>query len=153
MFVRRLCGDTATSFVIGGQATPAQERLMRAGRESLEASIRPPRPETGWAMCPMPCSLWWKAAGYQVVREYGGHGIGPSDARRTACPCFGKPGTGPRLVPGMVLALEVMANEGTADIRHKNDGWTVVTADGKPSVPLREDGRDYGPRLRDADAA
>jgi len=73
-------------------------------------------------------------AGFHVVREYGGHGIGRAMHEEPHVPCFGKPGTGPRLVEGMVLALEVMANAGTAEIEHKKDGWTVVTADGSLSV-------------------
>ena len=134
MFLEGYCGDTATSFVIGGKATPAQERLMKAGRESLEASIQAAvlghrLGDVSYAMQKVV-----EDAGYQVVREYGGHGIGRAMHEEPHVPCYGKPGTGIRLVPGMVLALEVMANEGSAAIKHKTDGWTVVTADGRPSV-------------------
>jgi len=134
MFVEEYCGDTATSFVVGGGATEEQKRLMKAGRESLEASIQAARfgnrlGDVSWAMQSVV-----EAAGFTVVREYGGHGIGRAMHEEPHVPCYGNPGTGIRLVEGMVLALEVMANAGTAKIDHKKDGWTVVTADGRPSV-------------------
>lgn len=134
MFVEGYCGDTATSFVIGGGATAEQERLMKAGRDSLQASIEAALygkrlGDISWAMQSVV-----EDAGYTVVREYGGHGIGRAMHEEPHVPCYGEPGTGIRLVEGMVLALEVMANAGTAKIDHKKDGWTVVTKDGKPSV-------------------
>ena len=133
MFVEGYCGDTATSFVIGN-ATPAAERLMKAGRESLQASIDAAKVGNRLGDVSYAMQSVVEKAGYNVVREYGGHGIGRAMHEEPHVPNFGKPGTGIRLVEGMVLALEVMANEGTAAIEHKADGWTVVTADGKPSV-------------------
>ena len=73
-------------------------------------------------------------AGFNVVREYGGHGIGRAMHEEPHVPNYGTPKTGIRLVEGMVLALEVMANAGTGRVsctRRRMDG---VTADGKPSV-------------------
>jgi methionyl aminopeptidase len=134
MFVEGYCGDTATSWVIGGKATPEQEKLMKAGRDSLQASIDAAvlghrLGDVSYAM-QMPV----EKAGFNVVREYGGHGIGRAMHEEPHVPCYGTPHTGLRLVEGMVLALEVMANAGTAAIDHKKDGWTVVTADGRLSV-------------------
>jgi len=133
MFIDGYCGDTATTFAIG-TASPAAERLMAAGRASLQASIDAAKlgGRLGDVSFAMQAAV--EAAGYHVVREYGGHGIGRAMHEEPHVPCFGKPGTGIRLVEGMVLALEVMANEGTAAIDHKPDGWTVVTADGSLSV-------------------
>jgi methionyl aminopeptidase len=68
------------------------------------------------------------------VREYGGHGIGRALHEDPHIPCMGKAGTGMRLTPGLVLALEVMANIGKPEIDHKPDGWTVVTKDGSLSA-------------------
>jgi methionyl aminopeptidase len=71
--------------------------------------------------------------GYGVVREYVGHGIGRSLHEDPHVPNFGRPGRGPRLVPGLVLAVEPMFNLGTADTQVLDDDWNVVTADGRLS--------------------
>jgi methionyl aminopeptidase len=134
MFLEGYCGDTATSFVIGGRATPEQEKLMKAGRDSLQASIDAALFGQRLGDVSHAMQSVVEKAGYQVVREYGGHGIGRAMHEEPHVACYGTPGTGLRLVEGMVLALEVMANAGTAAILHKNDGWTVVTADGRLSV-------------------
>lgn len=134
LFLDSYCGDTATTFVIGGKATSGQERLMKAGRDSLQASINACRLGNRLGDVSYAMQSVIEKAGYQVVREYGGHGIGRAMHEEPHVACYGQPGTGIRLMAGMVLALEVMANEGTSDIRHKPDGWTVVTADGRPSV-------------------
>ena len=134
VFLNEYCGDTATSFAIGGRATPEAERLMKAGRESLEASIAAAVLGNRLGDVSHEMQRVVEEAGYHVVREYGGHGIGRAMHEEPHVPCFGTPGTGLRLVEGMVLALEVMANAGTAEIRHKDDQWTVVTADHSLSV-------------------
>ncbi|MFA5975000.1 MAG: type I methionyl aminopeptidase [Elusimicrobiota bacterium] len=134
MFVEGYCGDTAISFVVGGKASLEQERLIKAGQESLQASIEACVIGNRLGDVSSAMQAVIEKAGYNVVREYGGHGIGRAMHEEPHVPCYGKQGTGIRLVENMVLALEVMANEGTADIRHKPDGWTVVTADGRPSV-------------------
>ena len=134
MFVEGYCGDTATSWVIGGKATAEQERLMKAGRESLQDSIDAALVGNRLGDVSSAMQQAVEKAGFHVVREYGGHGIGRAMHEEPHVPCYGTPKTGIRLVEGMVLALEVMANAGTASILHKNDGWTVLTADGSLSV-------------------
>jgi len=135
MFLNDYCGDTATTFVIGGgPGTPEAEKLMKAGRDSLAASIA--AAQLGGRMGDISYAMQ-KAVedqGFTVVREYGGHGIGRAMHEEPHVPCYGRPGTGMRLTEGLVLALEVMANAGTAEIKHKSDQWTVVTADRKLSV-------------------
>src|SRR5438132_3511334 len=103
---------------------------MKAGRESLQASID--AAVLGHRLGDVSHAMQSvvEGAGYHVVREYGGHGIGRAMHEEPHVACFGEPGTGLRLTEGLVLALEVMANAGTADIRHQADQWTVVTADG-----------------------
>src|SRR4051812_40551670 len=133
IFKNSYCGDTATSFVIG-KSSPVAERLMKAGRESLEASIQAAKLGNRLGDVSHAMQKVVEDAGYHVVREYGGHGIGRAMHEEPHVPCFGTPGTGLRLTPGMALALEVMANAGTAEIRHKDDQWTVVTADNSLSV-------------------
>lgn len=133
LFLNGYCGDTATTFAIGQASTDAQ-RLMAAGQKSLEASIAAAVAGCRLGDISEAMQSVVESAGYQVVREYGGHGIGRAMHEEPHIPCYGKAGTGIRLPEGMVLALEVMANAGTAEIRHKPDGWTVVTADGSLSV-------------------
>lgn len=133
MFLEGYCGDTATTFAIGS-SSPEADRLMKAGRESLQASIEAAKFGNRLGDVSFAMQSVVEKAGYHVVREYGGHGIGRAMHEEPHVPCFGKPGTGIRLVEGMVLALEIMANAGTAEIEHKKDGWTVVTADGSLSV-------------------
>lgn len=72
--------------------------------------------------------------GFGVVRDYVGHGIGRNMHEDPQVPNYGIPGHGPRLKPGMALAIEPMINLGTHAVNVLNDGWTVVTADGKPSA-------------------
>lgn len=134
MFLEGFCGDTATTFAVGGHASPEAQRLMKAGQDSLAASIRAARFEGRLGDVSYAMQKAVEDEGFTVVREYGGHGIGRAMHEEPHVPCYGKKGTGMRLTEGLVLALEVMANAGTADIVHKSDGWTVVTADKKLSV-------------------
>ena len=75
-----------------------------------------------------------EAEGYGVVKEFVGHGIGKSMHEDPQVPNFGNPGKGPRLKPGMVLAIEPMINLGSAEVRVLEDGWTAVTVDGSVSA-------------------
>lgn len=80
-----------------------------------------------------------EAHGYGVVRELVGHGLGKNMHEDPEVPNFGKRGDGPKLREGMVLAIEPMINMGTKNVRGLEDGWTIVTADGKPSVHFEHD--------------
>lgn len=73
-------------------------------------------------------------AGFSIVRDYTGHGIGRSMHEPPQVLNYGEAGTGIRLKPGLVLALEPMVNAGTAKTRELDDGWTVCTADGSLSA-------------------
>ena len=75
-----------------------------------------------------------EAAGYSVVRDYVGHGIGREMHEDPNVPNFGRRRTGLKLLPGMVLAIEPMVNMGTRKVKQCSDGWLVRTRDGKPSV-------------------
>jgi methionyl aminopeptidase len=72
--------------------------------------------------------------GFSVVRELVGHGVGKELHEEPQVPNYGRRGSGPRLKEGMVLAIEPMINAGKRNIRTHADGWTIVTADGKPSA-------------------
>ena len=75
-----------------------------------------------------------ESAGFSVVRDFVGHGIGTNMHEAPQIPNFGKPNKGPRLQKGMVLAIEPMVNAGTYHVRILQNDWTVVTCDGKPSA-------------------
>ncbi|HLA23757.1 MAG TPA: M24 family metallopeptidase, partial [bacterium] len=75
-----------------------------------------------------------EAAGFAVVRDFAGHGIGRQLHEEPQVPNFGEPGTGPQLRAGMTLAIEPMVNLGGFDVTMDDDGWTVRTRDGKPSA-------------------
>ena len=72
-----------------------------------------------------------EANGFSIVRDYVGHGVGSQLHEPPEVPNYGKPGHGPRLAPGMTIAVEPMVNMGTYDCRVLRDGWTTVSADGK----------------------
>jgi methionyl aminopeptidase len=75
-----------------------------------------------------------EAAGFSIVREYVGHGIGTAMHEEPQVPNYGPPGRGLKLKEGLVLAIEPMVNAGGAGTRTLDDGWTVVTADGRRSA-------------------
>jgi methionyl aminopeptidase len=96
-----------------------------------------------------------EAAGFTVVRELVGHGIGRGPHEEPQVPNFGSRGRGLELKAGLVLAIEPMVNEGVADVRTLKDRWTVVTADGLRSAHFEHTVAvtDNGPRILSADAA
>lgn len=138
-------GDSARTFPVG-QVSAAANRLMDVTKRSLEAGIARCRP--GMRLYDVSAAVQEvaEAAGFSVVREYVGHGIGRSMHEDPQVPNYGKAGTGPTLRTGMVLAIEPMINAGAADVRSLDDGWTVVTLDGAMSahfehtVAVTEDG-------------
>ena len=75
-----------------------------------------------------------RAAGFSVVREFVGHGIGATVHEEPDVPNYGTPGRGTRLYPGMTVAIEPMVNAGAPEVRVLSDGWTVVTKDGSLSA-------------------
>ena len=111
-------GDTATTVPVGAIDEKIQ-RLLRVTEETLTMAII----EESIVL-----------NGYNVVREFVGHGVGRKLHEEPQVPNFGRPGSGPKLKAGMVLAVEPMVNMGTASVKILEDGWTVVTADRKPSA-------------------
>ena len=138
-------GDSARTFAVGG-VSPRALRLMDITRRSLEAGIARCRPGMRLHDISAAVQAVAEGAGFSVVREYVGHGIGRAMHEDPQVPNYGKAGTGPTLKPGMVLAIEPMINAGAPDVRSLDDGWTVVTADGALSahfehtVAVTEDG-------------
>ncbi len=126
-------GDTAMSIPVG-VISPEIEKLLFTTDKILHDSFAYARP--GRRLGDL-CSFIEEqthAAGYSVVREFVGHGVGASMHEEPQIPNFGKKGTGARLKPGMTLAIEPMVNVGGPGVSILEDGWTVVTSDGKPSA-------------------
>ena len=125
-------GDTATTVPVG-LVDPAVQKLLQVTEESLRVAIG--FAVEGGRLGDICASVEETVAahGFTVVREFVGHGVGRKLHEEPQVPNFGKPRTGPRLKAGMTLAIEPMVNMGVCGVRILEDGWTVVTADGKPS--------------------
>ena len=132
-------GDHAYTFMIG---KPADEvvQLVKVTKESLykgieKAVVGNRIGDIAWAIQ----EHTEKKHGYGVVRELVGHGLGRQMHEDPQMPNYGRRGTGAVLKEGLVLAIEPMINMGTKDVYTENDGWTVRTGDGKPSVHFEHD--------------
>jgi methionyl aminopeptidase len=126
-------GDAALTFPVGEIDVEVQN-LLNVTQESLNKGIE--KAIAGNRLSDISHAVQTHAEkhGYGVVRDYVGHGIGRNMHEDPQIPNYGIPGHGPRLKPGMTLAIEPMINMGTHAVNVLNDGWTVVTADGKPSA-------------------
>jgi len=126
-------GDAARTFAVGEVGEEAR-RLLRVTEEALRLAVEQVRPggrlsDIGYAV-----QLHAEKHGFSVVREFSGHGIGTSLHEDPQVPNYGKPGKGPKLRPGLVLAIEPMVNAGKAGVRMDADGWTARTEDGSLSA-------------------
>ncbi|MEJ2483628.1 MAG: type I methionyl aminopeptidase [Gemmatimonadota bacterium] len=117
-----------------GQVSPEAERLLRVTRESLEAGVAEARPDARLGDVGAAIQEYVEQAGFSVIRELVGHGVGHEPHEPPHVPNFGRRGRGDRLEPGLVIAIEPMVNSGRREIRTLADGWTVVTADGHLSA-------------------
>ena len=128
-------GDTATTVPVGkvGEEWLA---LVRVTEECLELAIEQCRPGRHLGDIGAAVQQHAEAAGYSVVRDYVGHGIGRRMHEDPQIPNYGKPGQGPKIKAGYVFAVEPMINLGTHHTKVLADGWTVVTLDGKPSAHM-----------------
>ncbi len=127
-------GDAARTVAVGKIAESA-ERLLRVTREALYCGIEQCRAGNRIGDIARAVQEHAEGAGYSVVEEFAGHGIGRKLHEDPQVPNYFRRGMpNPRLQEGMVLAIEPMVNEGTARLRIMKDGWTAVTADGKLSA-------------------
>ena len=125
--------DSAWTFPVG--SVPAEiTDLLKVTEESLNAAIEQCRPGNRMGDVGHAVSEVAEAAGYSVVREYVGHGVGRSLHEDPQVPNYGPPGRREVLSAGMTLAIEPMVNLGGPTTKLLADGWTVVTADGRPSA-------------------
>jgi methionyl aminopeptidase len=125
--------DSAITFPVG-TVDAETERLLDVTRAALRLGIEQARPGHCLGDIGHVIQAHAEAAGFSVVRELVGHGIGRDPHEDPQVPNFGNAGQGPRLRPGLVLAIEPMVNLGTADVRTLPDRWTVITGDRKRSA-------------------
>lgn len=126
-------GDNAATFAVGDISLEAK-RLIDTTRESLYKGIEMARAGGRIGDISHAVQSYVEAAGFSVVRQFVGHGIGTKLHEAPEVPNFGNPGRGIRLMPGMTLAIEPMVNMGSYDVKTQPDGWTVLTADGSLSA-------------------
>lgn len=123
-------GDSAWTYGVGKISEEASH-LLEVTERALYAGLAEAKPNARLFTLSHAIQVCAETAGYSIVREYVGHGIGADLHEEPQIPNYGMPGRGPRLKPGMVLAVEPMVNQGGRHVRTLDDGWTVVTADGK----------------------
>lgn len=126
-------GDSAVTVPVG-KISPENERLIATTRAALDAGIAAFKEgnrigDISWAVQRVA-----EKAGFGVVKDFVGHGVGRKMHEEPQVPNIGKPGTGPRIKTGMVLAIEPMFNLGTGEVEVLKDAWTVVTKDRKVSA-------------------
>ncbi|MEC4668432.1 MAG: type I methionyl aminopeptidase [Nitrospirota bacterium] len=126
-------GDSAMTLPVG-RIPPRVAELLRVTEEALEAGIAQAIVGNRLSDVSHAIQRHAEAAGFSVVTEFVGHGIGRQLHEDPQVPNYGKPGSGPRLQVGMVLALEPMVNMGKSGVRILDDEWTAVTKDGSLSA-------------------
>lgn len=138
-------GDSARTVTVG-EVSPEAQALVDATRRSLEAGIEQCRAGNRLGDVSHAIQQVVEGAGFSVVRQFVGHGIGRGLHEEPQVPNWGEAGRGVKLKPGMVLAIEPMVNAGGYEVKVLKDGWTAVTVDGKLSahfehtVAVGEDG-------------
>ena len=126
-------GDNAATFAVGN-ITENAKRLCDTTRESLYKAIEQAVAGNRIGDIGFAVQSYCEERGFSVVREYTGHGIGTHLHEDPSVPNYGTQGRGQRLLPGMIIAIEPMINEGSKAVKCLPDGWTVKTLDGKLSA-------------------
>ena len=126
-------GDSARTFSVGKVSDEAL-RLIQVTKDSFYEAMKFARAGARLGDIGHAVESFVISNGFSVVRDYVGHGIGRELHEEPEIPNFGVAGRGPRLYAGMTVAIEPMVNQGTHEVKVKNDGWTVVTRDGKLSA-------------------
>lgn len=126
-------GDACYTYTVGG-VNPQVRKLVDTTRECLQAGLDAIKPGARTGDIGHAIQTLAESRGLSVVREYTGHGVGRKLHEEPTIYHWGKPGSGLKLVPGMVFTVEPMINLGRPETRLLDDDWTVVTADGKPSA-------------------
>ena len=132
-FINGFHGDAARTIPVGMVSEKAQ-KLIDITKESFFKGIEFAKEGNRLSDISNGIQSYVEAAGFSVVRDFVGHGIGAKVHEDPNVPNFGKSGRGPKLIKGMVLAIEPMVNAGTHEVRTLKDHWTVVTADNSLSA-------------------
>ncbi len=123
-------GDSAWTYAVGN-ISDETKRLLEVTEQSLYEGIKEVKPGARLSDVSHAIQTYAEGHDFSIVREYVGHGIGQDLHEDPQIPHYGPPNKGPRLKPGMVLAIEPMVNAGTRYVKTLADDWTVVTVDGK----------------------
>jgi methionyl aminopeptidase len=126
-------GDTAIT-VAAGEISDEKKKLLEVTKAALDAGVAKAVVGNRLGDISHAIQTVVEAAGFSVVREFVGHGIGRDMHEDPQIPNFGKPGRGPKLKPGMTLAIEPMVNMGGAKVEVLEDKWTAITCDGSASA-------------------
>ncbi len=146
-------GDSASTFAVG-EISESKQKLMDVTRDALFCGIEQVRDGVKLGVVSSAIQKYAESRGYSVVRDLVGHGIGRQMHEEPQVPNYGSPDKGPVLKTGMVIAIEPMINVGVHEVITKKDGWTIVTADEKPSahfehtVAVTDEGADILSLLR-----
>jgi methionyl aminopeptidase len=122
-------GDSAWTYPVG-EIDENSKRLLEVTEESLYLGLKEAKPGERLSNVSHAIQTYVEANGFSIVREYVGHGVGQDLHEDPQIPHYGPPNKGPRLKPGMVLAIEPMVNAGSRYVKTLADDWTVVTVDG-----------------------
>ena len=131
-------GDHAYTFEVG-EVAPAVRKLLEVTKKSLYLGIEQCRVGNRIGDISHAIQSYTESFGYGVVKELVGHGLGRTMHEEPQVPNYGRRGNGKMLKNGMVLAIEPMINMGTAKIKQLQDGWTILTKDGKASAHFEHD--------------
>jgi methionyl aminopeptidase len=126
-------GDSAMTIPVG-EVQPRVAQLIKVTEEALLKGIEQAYPGRHLGVISNTIQTWVEKAGFSVVREFVGHGIGRDMHEEPPVPNYGRPSRGPLLQAGMALAIEPMVNMGSYHVYTRMDEWTVATRDGKPSA-------------------
>lgn len=126
-------GDSANTYGVGEISKEASD-LIAAAKGGFEAGLKMAVDGNRIGDISAAIQKYVEERGYSVVREFVGHGVGAQMHEEPEVPNYGKSGRGPRLAPGMTLAVEPMINAGGREIYMLDDEWTIVTADGSLSA-------------------
>lgn len=131
-------GDQAFTFAVG-TIDPEIDKMMSITRQSLYAGIKKCKVGNRIGDISFAIQLICENAGYGIVRELVGHGLGKEMHEDPQVPNYGRKGSGPKIEEGLVIAIEPMVNLGTYKVKFHNDGWTVTTRDNQPSCHFEHD--------------
>jgi methionyl aminopeptidase len=127
-------GDAAITVPVGDKIDPKTVKLLEVTKASLEKAIQEVKPGATLGDIGAAVQELVEAAGFSVVRDFVGHGIGTHMHEEPQVPNYGQRGRGLKLREGMVIAIEPMVNAGKPDVEVLRDGWTAVTEDGSMSA-------------------